>query len=263
MNESAKWKVTGTLPEIYEHFVPATMRAWANRLVDLVELKPGKRILDVACGTGAVTHLFAEHNGNNGQIVGYDINPEMLAIAQAKLPNIGIEWQLGNALELPFQDGAFDIVTCQHGLMFFEDRVRGLQEMYRVLAPGGKLLVLVWGSIEDNPGFLVAAEGFGRYAGIESGNSIRGMFVLGDISQMRSLAETAGFQDAIIETVAAQAHFSSVEEFVHGFGALIQPAIDEATQLALLTEITTALQSYVNHEGLIFPMEAVLMHVRK
>lgn len=264
MSENVKWKVTGTGPEVYEQvFVPAVMQTWANRLVDLAKARSGTRILDVACGTGVVTYQFAERNGNNGQIVGYDINPEMLAIAQAKQSNASIEWRQGNVLELPFQDGAFDIVTCQHGLMFFEDRVRGLQEMYRVLAPGGSLLVLVWGPIEDNTGFLSAAKGFGQYAGIEVGNSIRGMFVLGDIQQMRSLAEAAGFQDGVIKSIAAQAHFPSVEDFVHGFGALMQPAIDEATQLALLTDITTALQSYVNHEGLVFPMEAILIHVRK
>ena len=264
MSEGVKWKVTGTGPEVYEQvFVPAVMQTWANRLVELATSRPGARILDVACGSGVVTHLFAGHIGKTGQIVGYDINPEMIAIAQAKQPDTGIEWRQGNALEMPFQDGTFDIVTCQHGLMFFEDRVRGLQEMYRVLAPGGQLLVLVWGSIEDNPGFLFAAEGFGRYAGIEAGNSIRGMFVLGDVRQMRSLAEAASFRDAVVKPVAVQAHFPSVEDFVHGFGALIQPPIDEATQLELLAEITTTLQPYVNHEGLTFPIEAILMQVRK
>lgn len=264
MSENARWKVTGTGPEVYEQvFVPAVMQTWANQLVDLAKVSPDTRILDVACGSGVVTHLFAGHIGKAGQIVGYDINPDMIAIAQAKQPGAAIEWRLGNALELPFQDGSFDIVTCQHGLMFFEDRVKGLQEMYRVLAPGGKLLVLAWGPIEDNSGFLIAAEGFGRHAGIEAGNSIRGMFVLGDIRQMRSLAEAAGFRDAVVKTVAAQAHFPSVEDFVHGFGALIQPPIDEATQFALLAEITTALQPCMTHDGLVYPMEAILMHVRK
>lgn len=264
MSESAKWKVTGTGPEVYEQvFVPAVMQTWANQLVNLAKTSRGTRILDVACGSGVVTHLFAGRVSKTGQIVGYDINPDMIAIAQGKQPDAAIEWRQGNAIELPFQDGSFDIVTCQHGLMFFEDRVKGLQEMYRVLAPGGKLLVLVWGPIEDNSGFLTAAEGFGRYAGIEAGNSIRGMFVLGDIRQMRSLAEAAGFRDAVVKTVSAQAHFPSIEDFIHGFGVLMQLSITEAAQLELLTQITTTLQSYVNHQGLTFPIEAILMQVRK
>ncbi|MBL8161678.1 MAG: class I SAM-dependent methyltransferase [Anaerolineae bacterium] len=264
MSENAKWKVSGTGPEIYEQvFVPAVMQTWANRLVDLANARPGIRILDVACGSGVVTRKFAERNGNSGQIIGFDINPDMIAIAQVKQPSSIIEWREGNVLELPFQDSTFDIVTCQHGLMFFEDRVKGLQEMYRVLVPGGSLVVLVWGPIEDNAGFLAAAEGFGRHVGIEAGDSIRGMFVLGDLGRMRSLAKASGFRDVDVKTVAAQAHFPSVEDLVHGFGALMQSAISEAIQLELLTDIATTLRPYVNDDGLVFPMEAIVMHVRK
>lgn len=264
MSENISWKVSGTLPEIYEQiFVPATMHAWANLLVDLAVLEPGMRTLDVACGTGVVTEVLAERNGNTSHIVGYDRNPEMLSIAQAKQLNGTKDWQLGDATCLPFQDKSFDLVTCQFGLMFFEERIRGLQKMYRVLAPGGTLLILVWGPIERNPGFMAAANGFERYVGIESGNSIRGMFVLGDIREMRSLADAAGLQDAVIRPIAAQAQFPSVEDFVHAFGALIQPSITKMAQIELLAETTTALQSYVDHGVLVFPMEAILMKAQK
>lgn len=264
MSQSAEWKVIGTFPEIYEQvFVPATMRAWANYLVNLVELKPGTRILDVACGTGVVTHQIAEHGGKTGQIVGYDINPEMLAIAQAKQSNTSIEWQLGDASRLPFQDESFDIVTCQFGLMFFEDRATNLREMYRVLAPGGQLAILVWGAIEHNPGFLAVAEGFRRHVSGEASDSIRGSFVLGDSQEMRSLADAAGFRDATIQEVAAEAHFPSVELLVDGYGAMLLSVIDEATYMRLITDVTAALQSYVDGKELVYPMEAILMQVRK
>lgn len=264
MSESVKWKVTGTLPEIYEQvFVPAVMRLWASRLVDLAEPLPGTQILDVACGTGVVAHLFVERIGNAGRVVGYDISPEMMAIARAKQSNSAIEWRQGNALELPFQDGAFDIVTCQHGLMFFEDRVRGLQEMYRVLAPGGSLLVLVWGAIEHNPGFFAVAEGFKRHVSVEASDSIRGSFVLGDNHQVRLLADAAGFQNAVIQELTEQAYFPSVEIHVHGYGAMLQAVVEEVVHTRLITDVTVALQSYVNHAGLHCPMEAILMHVRK
>lgn len=264
MNESRKWKVAGTLPEIYEQiFVPAAMLAWANRLVNLVELKPGLRILDVACGTGVVAHLFAERNGNNGQIVGYDINPEMLAIAHAKQSNSVIEWRLGDASRMPFEDKSFDIVACQFGLMFFEDRVTNLREMYRVLASGGQLAVLVWGAIDRNPGFLAVAEGFKHHVSIEASDSIRGSFILGDSQQMRSLAAAAGFSHANIQEVTAQAHFPSLELLVHGYGAMLQVVVDEATHKRLISDVTARLQSYVNQDGLDYPMEAILMYVRK
>lgn len=264
MTEHVKWSVTGTLPEIYEHvFVPATMRPWAYRLVDLLELKPGRRILDVACGTGAVTCLLAERNANNGRIIGYDLSPEMLAIARAKKTVSHIEWQLGDASRIPYQDESFDIVTCQFALMFFEDRVAVLREMYRVLASAGQLFVLVWGAIERNPGFFAAAEGFSHHVSADAGDSIRGSFALSDSQQVRALAAAAGFQDATIQEVAAQAHFPSVERLVHGYGAMLQAVIDEATYRRLISHVIAALQPYVNHDGLVFPMEAILMHIRK
>lgn len=263
MNEPIKWKVIGTLPEIYEQvFVPAAARVWATRLIDQLELVSNKRILDVACGTGVVTHLFAERNGHHGQIVGYDINPEMLAIAQAKQSKAVIEWRLGDASHLPFQDNSFDIVTCQFGLMFFEDRVLNLKEMYRVLALDGQLAILVWGAIERNPGFLAVAEAFKQHVSTEAGDSIRGSFVLGDLRQMRALADKAGFQ-AVIQEVTAQAHFPSVERLVHGYGAMLQSILDEGTYMSLITDVTATLQTYMDHEELVYPMEAILMHVRK
>lgn len=263
MSEKAKWKVTGTLPEVYEEvFVPAVVHMWVSHLADRVDLKTVKSVLDVACGTGVVTHQFADRMNGAGKIIGYDISPEMLAIATSNA-NDGIEWRLGDAMSLPFPNDFFDVVTCQFGLMFFEDRVKGLREMYRVLAPQGQLLVLVWGAIEQNLGFFAVAEGFRRHVSVDASESIRGSFTLGDRQQVRSLADAAGFQNAVITQVTAQAHFPSVETLVHGYGALLQPPIDETTQLELLAEITTTLQSYVHHEGLVFPMEAILMHVRK
>ncbi|GIK66200.1 MAG: ubiquinone/menaquinone biosynthesis methyltransferase [Chloroflexota bacterium] len=261
MNDGVVWKVKGTFPEIYEHFIPASIHAWASRLVSLAQPQPGQRVLDVACGTGLVTHLLAEHVGNAGQVVGYDISPDMIGVARAKKPNTSIAWQLGDACSLPFQDHAFDIVICQLGLMFFQDRVASLREMYRVLAPQGQLLVLVWGAIERNPGYLAVAEGFKRHMGEEFGAMIRGSFVLGDDEQMRSLAGAAGLPDAIVQAESAQAHFSSVEMLVHGYGAMMQPASDAATLVRLIADVTTTLQPYISNTGLTFPIEALLMRV--
>jgi SAM-dependent methyltransferase len=239
------------------------MRVWASQLVDLAAPQPGMRILDIACGTGIVTHQFAERISNQGQIVGYDISPEMLAVAQAKQSDTIIDWRLGDASHLPFEDQAFDIVTCQFGFMFFENRVANLQEMYRVLAPRGQLMILVWGAIERNPGFRAVAEGFERHVSAEAGNSIRGSFVMGDSQQMRDVVTAAGIQEARVQEVAAQAHFPSVELPVHGYGALLQAVIDEATHSRLIADVTAALQSYISQDGLVYPMAANLLYVRK
>ncbi|MBK9123960.1 MAG: class I SAM-dependent methyltransferase [Chloroflexi bacterium] len=264
MSDTVKWNAIGNLPEIYEHiFVPAVMNVWAHKVVNQLSPRQGHRILDMACGTGAVTIEFAHRLGKESRIVGYDISPEMLEVARRKWSFTGIDWQLGDVSQLPFQDGSFDIVTCHFALMFFPDRVGALKEMYRVLAPGGQLLALVWGAIERNPGFHAVAEGFGHHFSADAREGIRGSFVLGDREKVRALAAAAGFTDAHVYELNAQAYFPSVESLVHGYGALLQAAIDWATYTRLMDSVTADLRSYVTSGVLIHPIEAIAMSVTK
>jgi SAM-dependent methyltransferase len=141
----------GTAPENDErYFVPAIGRPLAHALVDLAEVRPEQRVLDVACGTGIVASVAAERVGAEGLVAGVDINPGMLAVARST-PASGapISWYEAPADALPFPDGAFDIVPCQLGLQFFPDRLGALREMRRVLAPSGRTLVLVPGAVPE------------------------------------------------------------------------------------------------------------------
>src|SRR5207248_3148605 len=136
---------SGTPAEVYERYnVPRFFLPWAHELVDRLDPRPGERILDVACGTGAATRLLAERVGPTGQVVGLDVNAGMLAAARAAVTNPVVEWHEANAQALPFADGAFDAILCQLGLQFFPDRPLALREMRRVLAPGGRLALACW-----------------------------------------------------------------------------------------------------------------------
>lgn len=120
----------GTAPENYErYFVPAIGRPLADALADLAGIRPGQRVLDLACGTGIVASVAAERVGADGSVAGVDINPGMLAVARST-PASGapISWHEATADALPFPDGAFDLVLCQLGLQFFPepDELRGL-----------------------------------------------------------------------------------------------------------------------------------------
>ena len=112
-------------------------------------------MLDVACGTGALTAAVAERVAPGGAALGLDANPEMLAVARRK--HAGIEWHDGRAESLPFADASFDAVVSQFGLMFFDDRVAALREMQRVLRPGGRLAVAVCDALEHSPGYAALA----------------------------------------------------------------------------------------------------------
>src|SRR5919109_3684019 len=149
------WSSGESPAEVYERYlVPGILAPWTPDLVAAAGLRPGERVLDVACGTGLVARLVAQRLRSNGQVVGLDINPGMLAVARIASATAGrsIEWLKGSAISLPLSEESFDVVLCQQGLQFFPDRSAALREMNRVLADGGRLALSVWRSIEHNPG---------------------------------------------------------------------------------------------------------------
>src|SRR5437870_13920614 len=115
--------------------VPAMLASWVPALLDLVALKPGERLLDVACGTGVVARQAVLQVGAGGYVVGLDFNSDMLALARVRGP--AVERREGHAMPLPFATRPFDVVVCQQGLQFFPDSGNALLEDHRVLAPGG------------------------------------------------------------------------------------------------------------------------------
>src|SRR5262245_11415845 len=88
-----------------------------------------------------------------GAVVGLDIDAGMLAVARAQRPDL--DWRQGSANALPFADASFAAVVSQFGLMFFPDQVGAIREMWRVLKPGGRLVVAVWASLEETPAYEI------------------------------------------------------------------------------------------------------------
>jgi SAM-dependent methyltransferase len=182
---SAKMEITGTPGEIYEqHIVPAIVARWAPELVEVVGVRPGERVLDLACGTGIVTRLLADRVGPAGRVVGLDVNASMLAAARIAVTSPQIEWLEGNAMSIPLPDAAFDAVVCQQGFQFFPDKLVALHEMRRVLVPGGRLVLSVWRSIEHAPGFRVLEEALARRIG--AAQATLPPFSLGDGQAIRA-----------------------------------------------------------------------------
>ena len=113
---------------------------WRRRAADLARVGPGARVLDVATGTGDLALEVASRVEPGGEIIGSDFSEEMLAHARTKAPGIRFEW--GNALELPYPDDSFDAATVGFGARNFSDLDRGLNEMARVVRPGGRVVIL-------------------------------------------------------------------------------------------------------------------------
>lgn len=121
-------------------------RLWKRFTIDCSGVRPGQKVLDLAGGTGDITALFSRRVGPAGKVVLADINESMLRVGRDKLRDLGlvnnIEFVQANAEALPFADNTFDIITIGFGLRNVTDKDAALRSMFRVLKPGGRLLVL-------------------------------------------------------------------------------------------------------------------------
>ena len=252
----------GSPAEIYDrHMVPAIFASWVPALLDLVALKPGERVLDVACGTGVVARRAAALVDPGGHVVGLDVNGDMLAVARASAP--GLEWREGNAMTLPFAAGAFDAVVCQQGLQFVPDRDRALQEAHRVLVPGGRFAAAAWCAIESSPGHHALIRSLARHVGTEAAEMLSGAFRLGDSQALRTMLESSGFQDVRLRREQRVARFPSAERFARWVvaGSVLGRTgvrVRDESVAAIVDEVDHALRAYTRPDGLAFPMEANL-----
>jgi demethylmenaquinone methyltransferase/2-methoxy-6-polyprenyl-1,4-benzoquinol methylase len=113
---------------------------WRARAVDLADVGPGSRVLDVATGTGDLAVALLEAVTPGGEVIGCDFSERMLERAREKAPQIRFDW--ADALALPYANGEFDAATVGFGARNFSDLERGVAELVRVVAPGGRVVIL-------------------------------------------------------------------------------------------------------------------------
>lgn len=141
----------GSIPAVYDALlVPLIFEPYALDLAHRVAALHPSRVLEIAAGTGVVTRALANATPASTRIVATDLNAAMLEHAEAVGTSRPVQWQLADALALPHDDEAFDVVVCQFGVMFLPDKPRAFAEAHRVLAPGGVLLFNVWDRIVEN-----------------------------------------------------------------------------------------------------------------
>ncbi|WFP66149.1 MULTISPECIES: class I SAM-dependent methyltransferase [unclassified Mesorhizobium] len=202
----------GSIPENYDrHMVPLIFEPYAADLARrAASLSPGA-VLETAAGTGVVTRALAPRLSPGATYIVTDLNQPMLDHAASRQgPDRRITWRQADALALPFEDAAFDVVCCQFGAMFFPDRSTAYREAKRVLKPGGRFLFSVWDRIEEN---IFADDVTNALARIFPNDPPRFLartpHGYHDKDLIRSELEAAGFSQVEIETRAAQSRASS------------------------------------------------------
>ncbi|MDR6669584.1 class I SAM-dependent methyltransferase [Rhizobium sp. 1399] len=202
----------GSIPENYDHYmVPLIFEPFALDLARrAASLSPGV-VLETAAGTGVVTRALAPKLSSGARYIISDLNQPMLDYAASQQGfDSRLEWRQADALALPFENAAFDLVCCQFGAMFFPNRISGYREAKRVLKPGGHFLFNVWDRIEEN---VFADDVTNALATMFPDDPprflVRTPHGYHDKALIRAELEEAGFSHVVIETKAEQSRASS------------------------------------------------------
>lgn len=242
--------------------VGAVFETFARDLLDFAELRDGETVLDVACGTGIVARLARPKVGPAGSVVGMDVNPGMLEVAQkvSALQGAKIKWAEGDVADMPISDNEFDVVICQHGLQYFRDRPAALREMHRVLGVPGRLILSVWRPIKFNAGHAVFAGVLERHVNAEAAATRRAPFKLSDRAELSSLVSTAGFRNVTVRLSTRVVRFASAEAMIRmmmagtPLGATMGDS-DPQILTTVIDEVTSGLFEYLDDQGLAIPMQ--------
>jgi len=211
----------------HDHPVLSFFPASARRLTDLLELQPRQRLLDVGAGTGAVALDAGQRLREGGSVVGVDIAPAMLEQARLKAAALGlanVEFDEMDAACVGFEDGTFDAVSCAFTVFFLKDIAAAISEWRRVLKPGGRLGLSVWGASAFEPMRGLLQERQCRF-----GLPIQPQQTLArtaDPEICRELLRGAGFSDIMVRSEQHGRFLASAAEWWDvgrnmGFGAVL------------------------------------------
>jgi ubiquinone/menaquinone biosynthesis C-methylase UbiE len=200
----------------YDHFLgPLFFEPYAVEIAKRIDPSSVSIALEIAAGTGRVTRHIRERLAATAKLIASDISEEMLAEAKKKLNHHDITWQKIDAQKLPIFDNCIDLVVCCFGYMFVPDKPKAFAEAYRVLKPGGVLLITTWDKLEHNAASYTSRQIAEKYLGPlpESYNQAVSMH---DETEIRQFLENAGFSKIFIEKVAQFSVCSTAKEAATG-----------------------------------------------
>ena len=264
---SGGWQLGDDGPEAYETFVvPAYTGIWADEIVDRACLRPGEKVIDVACGTGLVARRAAGILGGCERVHGIDVNGAM--IKKAGEIERGIKWQHCDVTGMPFPDNHFDVVFCQQGLQYFPDPSLALNKMHRVLAENGRILLTVWRPVQYSPFYDSLCSVLGKYLDGKAAAMLSAAFEFGGPGKLKSLFADAGFRAVDISIVIKQMCCSPFDAFISG-SMTATPFFQEIRDMPaerreeMFLEIYNLNRDYIDDNGMVAPTESYMVHAIK
>ncbi|WP_043343595.1 class I SAM-dependent methyltransferase [Belnapia moabensis] len=251
------YQLSGDAPKAYTHYLYPLMAPFTDELIRDARCEEGDRVLDVACGTGFVAKRIAAVSGVQCKISGLDLNEPMLNVARQEP---GIEWYLGSVAEMPFPDKSFDVVLCQQGLQYFPDRQAAIREMARVLAPGGRLSLNVWGALERQPVILALGDAIKKFLGPTAAEWMTLAYSLNTAEELHSLARDAGLKQAKVRFETRTIRYPDAAALATGFmqatpAAGLFAALADDDKAKFGAHVAEQVKGYIDDAGLAVPQE--------
>lgn len=252
---------------VYERYWQAQLAPARERLFALADLRPGERVLDIACGTGLVSFPAAAAVAPGGSLDATDISEAMVSAVTSEaqrrgLTNIRASRMGAEDLHLP--DATFDAVLCALGLMYVPDPQVAFQEFYRVLKPGGRVTAAVWGA-RKNCGW---AEIFPIVDARVQSEVCPMFFQLGTGDRLSRVAAQAGFAGVRSDRVQAVLHYASAEDavgaaFAGGPVALAYSRFDDEMRADAHAEYLASIEPFRSGSAYGIPGEFVVIVARR
>jgi SAM-dependent methyltransferase len=238
------------------------------------ELRPGKRVLELACGAGRVGLQAASLVGPDGTVLCSDFSQEMVDAVADRVERLGVpnvETRLLDAQQLELPDDEFDAVLCRFGYMLMADPVQALRESARVLRTDGKLALAVWGTAETNPWLWLIIEALiDRLDAPLPEPGAPGPFSLGEPARLRTVCEEAGLNDVEVEEISTEQAYDSLDAWweeileVSGPLAAMLKALPDEDREAIRAKARVGGEEFLGDHGrVVFPAKIIGAAARK
>jgi SAM-dependent methyltransferase len=269
----AMWaSVAGAWGENAE-YVDARGAALTERMLERSALRPGEHVLELACGAGGTGLAAARLVAPDGEVVLSDVVAEMTAIAAARAKELGVSNVRTLVLDIEDidqPDASYVAVLCREGLMFALDPAHTCGEIHRVLRPGGRAAVAVWGPRERNPWLAVVLDAVSAELGVPvPPPGIPGPFALDDAQQLAGLLTDAGFADVAVDEVEVPMRVGSFDEWFTRTSSLAGPlatilaSLPDDQAQAIRVRLQDAVRPFETAAGLDFPGVSLLATGRR
>jgi ubiquinone/menaquinone biosynthesis C-methylase UbiE len=260
-------------PKWGEHadYIDARGAEVTARLLDLTRPAPGERVLELACGTGGVGIAAAARVGPEGEVVLSDVAAEMTAVAMARAHGLkNVTARMLDLERIDEPDASYDVVLCREGLMFAVDPVAAAREIRRVLRPGGRVGLAVWGPRERNPWLAVLFDVVSAQLGTPiPPPGVPGPFSLDDTERLAGVLSGGGLTDVIVGELSVPLIASSFDDWWARTSTIAGPlakrlaALPESAQQALRARLEDATRPYVTPAGVEFPGVTLIASARR